>query len=96
MERLQGKITFRGPGFIFVRVENGEARQDFFIHKSEVSRRFFELREGDGIEFTPELVTEGEHRGKYKGVDADLLLNYITNNEKGIDNEQKQGLFECS
>lgn len=87
--RLQGKITFKGPGFLFVRVENGEARQDFFIHKSEVNRRFFELWEGDQIEFTPTQVTQGKHSGKWKGIDADLLLNYITKNEKGINHGKK-------
>ncbi len=78
MERLQGVITYTGPGFLFARVEDGKARQDFFIHKSDIrKRRFNELQPGDLIEFTPVQVTEGEHSGKWKGNDAELQIDYI-------------------
>jgi len=77
-ERLQGYIKVMRSGYIFIRVESEGVRQDFFMHRSEVDRPLREVAEGDPVEFTPVLTTEGKHEGKWKGVEGRVLLGLAT------------------
>jgi len=82
VEKLWGSITAKGPGYVFARVECDGARQDFFIHHSEFKdRKFSEIRQGDGVEFTPVEVAEGKYKGMFKGVNAKLMVDFVINSK---------------
>ena len=86
--RLQGYIKIMCSGYVFIRVEPEGIRQDFFMHRSEIDRPLREVVEGDPIEFTPILITEGKHEGKWKGEEGKILLGLAT----GDNNNQKESV----